>query len=240
MEHSNVIKIQSWFRGIRFRLNRLPSVLYYIQKYLSETTITFSTVATDGRINSSIDEDIIIELLSLKFKIILPKIRMWYDILVKDFLYGWIPVNLKSTTTKTNDNAGNLAMCVFAYTNENLDLFQKYDNGHMSKILLAKIKSNDFNHKAKKDYYFIVLNKINKEVIINSVKGLVLLTPNVNNLPFQICWTKNKQFKYKSIGKSINQFLTCIQKPEPSWQEMFMNGIRSLEVKNLISDDDQF
>lgn len=31
-------------------------------------------------------------------------------------MYGWIPVNIKTTTTLTNDNTGNLAMCVYAYT----------------------------------------------------------------------------------------------------------------------------
>ena len=37
---------------------------------------------------------------------------MWYDILVFDYMYGWLPINIKITTMKTNDNTGNLAMCV--------------------------------------------------------------------------------------------------------------------------------
>ncbi len=52
---------------------------------------------------------------------------------------------------------------------------------------------------SKKDYYFLVINKNNKNIIINSVKGLNILTPNLNNIPYQVYWNKNKKFEYKSI-----------------------------------------
>ena len=54
---------------------------------------------------------------------------MWYDILVHDYYYGWIPVNIKSTNMNTSDNIGNLTSCVYAYTDENLDLNKNYVNG---------------------------------------------------------------------------------------------------------------
>jgi hypothetical protein len=74
-----------------------------------------------------------------------------------------------------------------------------------------------------------VLNKNNfKDIIINSVKGLSVLTPNINNLPYQICWNKNRKFKYKSINKNIELFIKCIQYPKPSWQELFMINMRNL------------
>jgi len=99
----------------------------------------------------------------------------------------------------------------------------------MSKILIDKLKKNEFNLKHKKDYYFLVLNKRNsKEVIVNSVKGLNHLTPNVNNLPFQIKWNKNKIFEYKHIHQNINDFIHIIQKPNPSWKEDFLNQARLL------------
>jgi len=37
-------------------------------------------------------------------------------------------------------------------------------------------------------------NNLN-DIIINSVKGLIHLTPNINNLPFQVCWDKNREYK---------------------------------------------
>lgn len=152
---------------------------------------------------------------------------MWYDLLAFDYMYGWIPINIKITTTKTNDNAGNLAMCVLSYTNIHLDINKTYDNRIMSKILIKKLKNKEYNNIHKKDYYFLVLNKnITDDIIINSVKGLSFLTPNVNNLPFQICWNKNRNFTYENINKKINIFIDCLKKPKPSWKEYFLSNIR--------------
>ena len=211
----------------------MPLIMYKIKKYLKTQTFKLSNQNEDGRINSCDDEDVIIKLIIEKFgnKIKKPKIRMWYDILVFDYIYGWIPVNIKTTTTLTSDNTGNLAMCVYAYTDETLDIRDKsYENGKMSDILFDKLKNKKYNINNKKDYYFIVLNKRNtKDIIINSVKGLTSLTPNINNLPFQVCWDKNRIFKYENINKKIKLFIDCLQKPKPSWKENFMYNIRTLK-----------
>ena len=229
------IKIQKWFRGCILRLKQLPLIMYKIKKYLKLQAFQFSTQNEDGRINSCIDEDGVITLLVEEFgeKIKKPKIRMWYDILAFDYMYGWIPINIKTTTTITSDNTGNLAMCVYAYTNEILDIHRdkSYENGKMSDILFDKLKNKEYNINNKKDYYFIVLNKTSTgDIIINSVKGLTLLTPNVNNLPFQVCWNKNRVFKYETITKKVKQFIDCLQKPKPSWKETFMSNIRALDL----------
>lgn len=231
---NKAIKIQSWFRGCIYRLKQLPLVMYKIKNFLKLQSFQFSTQNEDGRINSCIDEDEVIKLLINEFgnKIKKPKIRMWYDILALDYIYGWIPINIKTTTTLTSDNTGNLAMCVYAYTDEILDIHKKksYDNGKMSIILFNKLKNKQYNKINKKDYYFIVLNKTDAtDIIINSVKGLTLLTPNVNNLPFQVVWDKNRNFKYENINKKIKLFITCLQKPNPSWKETFMGNIRTLK-----------
>jgi len=47
-------------------------------------------------------------------------------------------------------------------------------------------------------------------VIVNSVKSLTILTPNINNLPFQVCWDKNRLFKYENINKKIKLFISYI------------------------------
>jgi hypothetical protein len=235
IDECKIIKIQKWFRGCIFRLKQLPLIMYIIQKYLKIQAFKFSTQNEDGRINSCIDEEEVIKLLIEKFgeKIKKPKIRMWYDILAFDYMYGWIPINIKTTTTITNDNTGNLAMCVHAYTNEILDIHRdkSYENGKMSDILFNKLKNKKYNTNNKKDYYFIVLNKSDSsDVIINSVKGLTILTSNINNLPFQICWDKNRIYKYENINKKIKMFIDCLQKPKPSWKETFLSNIRTLDV----------
>ena len=111
IDESKIIKIQKWFRGCILRLKQLPLIMYKIKKYLKLQAFQFSTQNEDGRINSCIDEDEVIKLLIEKFgkKIKKPKIRMWYDILALDSMYGWVPINI---TTLTSDNTGNLAMCV--------------------------------------------------------------------------------------------------------------------------------
>ena len=231
----NIIKIQKWFRGSILRLKQLPLIMYKIKNYLLSQAFQFSSQNEDGRINSCLDEYEIIKLLIEKFgnKIKKPQIRMWYDILIFDYMYGWIPINIKTTTTMTSDNTGNLAMCVYAYTDEILDIHRSksYENGIMGEILFNKLKNKQYNINNKKDYYFIVLNKTNaNDIIINSIKGLTILTSNINNLPFQINWSKNKIFNYKNINKNIQMFINCLQKPSMSWKEKFMKNIRTLKL----------
>ena len=99
----------------------------------------------------------------------------------------------------------------------------------MSQILFEKLKTYKYNYNDKKDYYFIVMNKNDSnDVIVNSVKGLTHLTSNLNNLPFQVRWEKNKEFKYDKIEKRVKQFIECLQKPQPSWREEFLCNIRSI------------
>lgn len=230
-----IIQIQAWFRGSIFRLKRLPLIMYKIQNYLKLQAFKFSSQNEDGRINSCLDEVEVIKLLNEKFgaRIKTPEKRHWYDILAYDYMYGWIPINIKTTTTLTSDNTGNLAMCVYAYTDEILDIHRvkSYKNGKMSIILFNKLKKKEYNFNNKKDYYFIVLNKTDTSaVIVNSVKGLTILTANINNLPFQVCWNKNRSYNYENIHKKIKQFIICLQEPKPSWQETFMSNIRELDL----------
>ena len=152
---------------------------------------------------------------------------MWYDILAYDYKYGWLPIKT------TCDNTANLAMCVYAYTNELLDIHNKntYNNGSMSKIFFNKIKNKEYNIIHKKDYYFIVLDKKeNTNVIVNSVKGLSVLTPNINNLPFQIRWSKNNKFTYKHIKENIKLFVNCLNKTKMSWREQFITNMKTIEL----------
>lgn len=223
-----VIKIQKYYKGYLYRRNKLPNSILYIQNYLKKKNINITKQTNDGRINSSIDENLIIDILKkLHWRMIIPEKRHWFDFMIYDFLYGWLPVNIKITTTETSDNIGNLAICVYSLTDEKLKLKKSYSNGSMSKILISKLKMNKLNNKLKKDYYFLVINKINtKDIIVNSFKGLNLLTPNINNLPFQIKWKDNKIFKFKDIK---DKFLKAISKPKYSWREEFLFQIREIE-----------
>lgn len=118
-------------------------------------------------------------------------------------------------------------------TDEILDASKSYENGKMSDILFDRLKNGRYNLNSKKDYYFIVLNKTDiSDIIVNSVKGLTILTPNINNLPFQVCWNKNRTYKYKNINENIRLFIDCLQRLKPSWKETFMSNIRILHYRH--------
>jgi len=234
LEKDAVTKIQSTFRGYLWRRNNLPNSINFLQQILMNSKILLSKIEKDGRVNSNIDETILINILEkeplLQNRLYIPsKCRHWFDIGVKDYKYGWLPINIKSTTTLTSDNTGNLAMCVYSFTSFSMDLKKPYQNGQMAKILIEYLKNNKLNKKLKRDYYFLVVNKNNpSKIIVNSIKGLRHLTPNINNLPFQIKWNLNEFFIYKPISNVVENFVKTIKKPKLSWREEFLTDIRKL------------
>lgn len=186
-------------------------------------------ISTDGRINSSMDEEIIIKSLINKFgdKIKRKPDRYWYDILVDDKY----PVNIKSTTMKTADNTGNLTMCLYAYTNENMCLSKNYNNGEVADKLNEMIKKNLFNRNYTRDYYFLVIDKTNtRNIIINSVNGLSVLCSNVNNLPYQVCWAKNKKYNPKPITENVRMFIHCFKYKNEGYKQRFLRKICTIDI----------
>jgi hypothetical protein len=226
------IKIQKMYRGYITRTKRMPNIMYKIKYFLQNRSYTFSNQTEDGRVNSSLDEVEIADILISRFgnrRIKKMQCRMWYDIKVFDKKHGWLPVNIKTTSMNSSDNTGNFAMCVYAYTDEELDLDKKYTNGEMADLFYNKLLHKKYNMNHKKDYYFLVLNKKNnRDIIINSVKGLTCLTPNSNNLPFQVCWNKNRSFNYEHINIKINNVTNILKQMSPNWKEKFINNIRNL------------
>jgi hypothetical protein len=101
-------------RGFVYRKTQLPNSILYLERILDNKINFTENVVEDGRVQSSIHEQEILNLLekTLSKRIIIPKIRMWYDFLIFDFKLGWLPVNIKITTTKTYDNVSNLASLV--------------------------------------------------------------------------------------------------------------------------------
>ena len=224
------IKIQKIWRGYFVKRNGLPLVLRYAQSLLCGSALNMHSVSSDGRVNSSLDENMIVQILQKHFgnRIHVPNARMWYDIILHDSVFGWIPVNIKTTTTMTNDNVGNLALCLYSYTDYEMNLHVLYQNGQLSPILCEKLKTKKYNLSYKRDYYFLVINKKQSEdIIVNSVRGLSRIAHNPNNLPFQVKWSNNREYEYKPIQSSVSQFLACIKKNKPSWQEQFVSTIKS-------------
>jgi len=227
--YNKLIKLQSYIKGYLCRKNRLPNILYTIQNYLKLTNYNCCNIYKDGRTNSIIDEKNILKILKIKFKnkIKICKERMWYDFLIYDYKYKWLPINLKTSALKSCDNSGNLTMCVYSYTNYKIEFNKFYNNKKLSNILIKNLKNN-LNYNIKKDYYFLILNKNNNEIIINSLKGLSNLTSNINNFPFQINWNKNKVYKYDCLKNKIKLFINCFYKTK-DWKYIFYKNIKKMK-----------
>jgi adenine-specific DNA-methyltransferase len=205
----------------------LPNSILNVRNCLKK--YKYSEKNKDGRLSSAIQEEEVLRILSENFKerIKIPDIRMWYDFLIFDYSLGWLPVNIKITTTKTSDNICNIAGLVHSYTNTILDYDKHYKNGKMSKILIESLKNKNYN-RSRRDYYFLVINKNNGDIIANSIRGLTSLSKNVHNLPFQVKWSLNKTFTFNNINKSIDLFMNLFKDIKLNWKTEFMKEIKDL------------
>lgn len=215
----------------------LPKTLIDIKTFLlSQTFECFTDKNRDGRVNSCLDEDKIINMLIndplFANRVVKPELRNWYDIKILDDEFGYVPVNIKTTTMKTSDNVGNMSLCLQSFTNYKLDIDGKYNNGNTTTKFLSRINDKHYNEDFRKDYYFLVINKHNtKDVIVNSVLGVSDITPNVNNLPFQIKWNNNREYKLDNVKDKVLHHLKVIKKnAKQTWQERLLSGMRELSL----------
>lgn len=162
-----------------------PSILVEVVEFLNDITISVSEKHGDGRVNSIDDEDTIIDLLIEKYgseNVEKPVERNWWDVKV----FGY-PLNIKSSKYgSAADNFSSKAAILYALTDlpedkVNVQSWKKFQDA------LKNHSSNDNN----RDYYIFSLNKVTNEVHLTSLKTLNKLTPNGNNLPFQIKWKDN-------------------------------------------------
>ena len=142
--------------------------------------------------------------------------------------------NIKITNVDcTNDNSGKTR----TPAGNQIDGFptlviNTYENGKMSNVFIEKLRTKEYNHSFKKDYYFLVFNKQEpKDIIINSVKGLRIIYVNNNNLPFQVCWSKNRDYEYNGIIRCIGLLLSSMEKIKHNWKKNFIDNIKNISKK---------
>ena len=141
----NIIsKIQAIFRGYFYRKSQLPNSIRYMKNKFMNIDLTLTKGSEDGRINSAIDEETIIDnmIKIMGYRIKKGPTRHWWDCKILDFNYGWLPINVKCTTTLTSDNTGNMIMLAYSLTNANIILDKSYKNGTSSKLFLDKVGIN--------------------------------------------------------------------------------------------------
>ncbi|GAA9604451.1 hypothetical protein HpHA70_10890 [Helicobacter pylori] len=183
----------------------IPTQLNEIAKFLKTNPYNLSQPLQDGRLNSSVNEEEILNTIKDYFPIQLPKAREWWDFSFEenDIFY---PVNIKTTTTKTADNLNcklgiYYALCGLLPTFNNEIAWEKY---------FQKLHK-DLGKNTDRDYYFLIINKNDpKDIFINSLKGIQTLQPN--NLPFQCKWDNNREIIQRDFDESKNSILSALAK----------------------------
>lgn len=180
-----------------------PFILTEVVEYLNSIVISISENHEDGRVNSIDDEDTIIDLLICKYgndNVKKPKVREWWDVKLFDY-----PLQIKSSKYGiAADNFSSKAAILYALTDLPED---KVSVSSWQKFQQALIDHNVEDN--GRDYYIISLNKVTNEVHLSSLKTLQKLTPNGNNLPFQIKWADNTEPVWRTHRQAYKFLVEC-------------------------------
>ncbi|GAA7948753.1 hypothetical protein JP0539_14430 [Helicobacter pylori] len=179
----------------------IPTQLNEIAKFLKTNPYNLSQPLQDGRLNSSVNEEEILNAIKYFFPIQLPKAREWWDFSFEenDIFY---PVNI--TTTKTADNLNCKLRIYYALCG----LLPEFNNEIAWEKYFQKLHE-DLGKNTDRDYYFLIINKNDpKDIFINSLKGIQTLQPN--NLPFQCKWDKNREIIQRDFDGSKNFILSAL------------------------------
>lgn len=179
------------------------TTLIDVVDYLNQCNLIANNEHADGRVNSIADEAVIIKALVEKYgedNIIEPKVREWFDVRI----FGH-PVQIKSSTYSkgASDNFSSKAAILYALTTLNEDEVNVRGWQQFEQALLTKSGSNN------RDYYIISMNKDNNTFMLTSLKQLNKLTPNGNNLPFQIKWKDNTNPVQRTDDEAYRFIVGC-------------------------------
>jgi hypothetical protein len=185
-----------------------PSILVEAVSYLNTLDLKGSTNNRDGRVNSIEDEKTLIEVLVEKYNddIEEAKQRDWYDVRMFGF-----PNQLKSSDygKKASDNFSAKLALLYALTDMTEEEIYKVRTWSQFERSLRDRRDDNNN----RDYYIISMDKKTGECHLSSLKTLNKITPNGNNLPFQIKWSENTQPVQRTGAESWDFLIECGYKP---------------------------
>ncbi|MCQ2900071.1 restriction endonuclease [Helicobacter pylori] len=183
----------------------IPTQLNEIAEFLKTNPYNLSQPLQDGRLNSSVNEEEILNTIKDYFPIQLPRTREWWDFSFEENKIFY-PVNIKTTTTKTADNLNGKLGIYYALCG----LLPEFNNEIAWEKYFQKLRK-DLGKNTNRDYYFLIINKNDpKDVFINSLKGIQTLQPN--NLPFQCKWDNNREIIQRDFDESKNFILNALAK----------------------------
>lgn len=202
----------------------MENYLHSIASYLKRNPIVLSSNNRDGRANSIINEDEVLDLLVPVYQgaIERSQIRSWYDFLITDGR-NEVFVNIK-VSDLSNGSADNLsAKQGMGYALTGIKDMPN-DWKAFNELLFAGLRSGF-------DYYFLVINKKDtSDVFWTSLKRIETLQSNGNNLPFQCCWKKNRVWSKRNEYEAT-EYILC--KYIESWRKR-KDGFPS-EIVSMLS-----
>ncbi|MGL2622605.1 restriction endonuclease [Helicobacter pylori] len=183
----------------------IPTQLNEIAEFLRTNPYNLSQPLQDGRLNSSVNEEEILNTIKGNFPIQPPRAREWWDFSFEENKIFY-PINIKTTTTKTADNLNGKLGIYYALCG----LLPEFNNEIAWEKYFQKLHK-DLGKNTDRDYYFLIINKNDpKDVFINSLKGIQTLQPN--NLPFQCKWDNNREIVQRNFTESKNFILSALAK----------------------------
>lgn len=198
----------------------LPEVMTKIEKFIKTLSVSLVSENVDGRINSALSESIIIDKFNAEFDIIVPTMRNWYDVAVRDNgnIY-YVNIKITNLDTKASDNISSKKGLCYALSG----IIPSNDRWNDTLEIIAKNENPDT------DYYFIVIDKTDvSRSYVTSLKHLKSITPNGNNLPFQSKWADNHELVERSYDEARAFILSKMRKslelramPYKAYMEIF-------------------
>ncbi|GAA8373895.1 hypothetical protein HpDR4_23720 [Helicobacter pylori] len=173
----------------------IPTQLNEIAEFLKTNPYHLSQPLQDGRLNSFVNEEEILNTIKDYFPIQLPRAREWWDFSFEENKIFY-PINIKTTTTKTADNLN----CKLGIYYALCGLVPEFNNEIAWEKYFHKLHK-DLGKNTNRDYYFLIINK-------NDPKDI--FQPNGNNLPFQCKWDNNREIVQRNFTESKNFILSAL------------------------------
>ena len=211
----------------------IPAVLEEVVEYLREQNITLPIDFQEGRLNSALAEDQIIDILrqAEQWKIYSPNQetdnnRAWYDVKINDLF-----CDIKVSNCNANDNTQAKKAIYYLLTgDENTGNVPNQD-----KIFFKMMRENE-NMDKDRDYYYLIVNKMDTEdVFVVNLKGIVSCNSAPNNPPFQVNWGRNreladrsweeaKKFLLSMWAESVKELIALRSRGMPKYYPEFFEG----------------
>lgn len=190
----------------------------------------------DGRTNSSIDEETILDLLMEEYGediLYRPKMRKWFDVW---HIPSSTPINIKVTSMAGADNACNYLALLWCFTNLKVDKERSANKSKDWAQLLKFLGKNPTFESDSRDYWFFVVNKKDtSNVIVNSLKSLPKPTGNPSNPPFQISWKDNEKKEERTFKEALELYIgICVSDTEKRHKTDMLDEAKAIlkEIKN--------